>query len=975
MPVYTNPIIIHCRVNGVNVPFEVDSGAAVSTICSSYLHSIHATVSPTSKIVRGYSGCQIQVTGECDLEVNYQGNAVSHSFLVVENSTVNLFGRDLFGKFNFHIVHKPNDIPLNQLSSNLRHEFASFFDSSFTSNVKELTKLDVREDVQPVYCKARKVPLRLRSKLKIELDRLVEAGIITKVHTSQWATPVVTVFKSSGDIRLCADFSVTLNKHITPVNSVLPTVDDVISTVGQATVFSKIDLSQAFLQLPIHPDSRHLLVINTPEGLFRYNYLPFGLSASPGIFQSFMCRVLDNIPGVIVYQDDLLVLSSDVNSHTETLHKVLTKLREVGLKLNVNKCSFFTDKVNYLGFIFDATGVRPNPTKLRAILDAPVPSNVKQVQSYLGLCNFYSRFIPNFAHCMSPLYALLKKDAKFAWAQCHQTAFDKIKNFFTQDNVLQHFNPKYESSIETDSSSYGLGAVLLQRPRENAPWMPVQFASRSLNDAEKNYSQIEREALSVIFGVNKFREFLLGAHFVIFNDHKPLFTLFAKNRSVPHSCSARVQRWALKLSQFNYDFVYSKGTLNVHSDFLSRLPLPESVEHTEPYELICAVTSLSETLISHEEVQSHTDRDPDLSLLKTFIIQGCPNRIRNPMLLRMKSNIPDMTIMKGCIMYRNRVFIPASLRDRVLSSFHQDHPGIVGMKSIARSLIWYPGLDRDIENLVKSCHVCQLVRNCPPQNAHVPWPVPSKPWQRVHIDHFFYEDKICLLAIDAYSKYIEVEVVKNVSVQETIDTLRLVFSRHGLPDVICSDNATCFTAAEFACFLKNNGVEHVTSPPYSPASNGQAERGVRVVKDLLNKQKKTESFRNRLCRVLFYYRCAPHNVTQTAPSIALNGRKLVTAKDRINPMFSNIKERPNVNTKMRQFETGDNVLALNVRGKPKWLRGKVVRRLGVTVYLVHVPELDITWKRHCNQLLAIPNDNNTQSHSENLSDSVPAVLQ
>ena len=301
------------------------------------------------------------------------------------------------------------------------------------------------------------------------------------------------------------------------------------------------------------------------------------MNCSPGLFQSFMCRILDNIQGVIVYQDDLLLLSPDQDSDKKLVRTVLGNLQDAGLKLHYDKCSFFVDRIDYLGHIFDSSGVRPNPNKLHAIFNPPVHSNVKQVQSFIGLCNFYSRFIPNFADYMSPLYALLHKNSVFSWSSVHQQAFDNIKKLFLNKDILCHFNPQFETSIESDAFSYGLVTVLLQRLNKNSAWRAVQFASRTLNNAECNYTQIEREGLSVIFALNKFRELLLGSPFTIFNYHKPLFTLFAKDKPVPISCSHRIQRWALKLSQFDYKFVYSKGSENVHSDFLSRLPLPETV--------------------------------------------------------------------------------------------------------------------------------------------------------------------------------------------------------------------------------------------------------------------------------------------------------------------------------------------------------------------------------------------------------------
>lgn len=968
MPVYRDPVHINCTIYNRSVPFELDTGAAVSTISEKFAYSLNLKIRKSTKIIKAYGNNAVNLVGEVYIPITYDNVTVKHTFYVISNTLVNLLGRDLFNDFKFQIVHKPDYYSVNRITSDIYEEFAHYFSENFESNVKDLVRLNVQDGAIPIYCKARTVPVRLKEQLKQELNRLVSSGIISKVHSSCWASPIVTVIKKSGELRICSDFSATINKYIKPVNCVLPTIDQVINSVGQAKVFSKIDLSQAFLQLPIHPDFKEYLVVNTPEGLFKYNFLPFGCTASSGIFQSFMCKILDNIPGVVIYQDDVLVMSSDHESHKVLLRTVLNRLKDAGLKLQYKKCSFFTEQIDYLGYIFNSNGVYANPDKINAILHAPIPNNVKQVQSFVGLCNFYSRFIPNFSHYMTPMYKLLKKNTNFDWTDVHQQSFQKLKELFVSENILSHYNAEHDTSIETDASSYGVGAVLLQRPNKNSRWVPVQFASRTLNNAEQSYSQIEREAASVIFAVDKFRQFLLGSHFTIFNDHKPLFTLFAKDKPVPISCSARVQRWALKLSQYDYSFVYSKGSDNMVSDFLSRLPLSETVTEVEPYELICAINTLNESLLSHEIVKEYTERDKNLTQLKFFIKYGCPNKIVNKELSQYKSHVQYMTIVKGCILFHNRVLIPVALRERVLDLFHQNHPGIVAMKSLARSLIWFPGLDRDVEYLVKSCNVCQSVRNKPSHNSHVSWPSPSRPWQRLHIDHFHYENKTCLIVIDALSKYIEVEIVKNLSVEETIDTLRIIFSRHGLPDIICSDNATSFSAALFSSFLNSQGIEHVTSPPYSPSSNGQAEVGVRVIKSLLRKQQQGEPLRNRLARVLFYYRCVPHNITQIAPAVALNNRRLVSLKDRINPIYSNSKSNLQGGVRqLRQFEIGDDVLALNMRGGPKWYKARVVQKLAINVYEVLVPELDVIWKRHWNQLSFIPAATNASGRESEIS--------
>lgn len=939
--------------NDTNANFEVDSGAGCSIISELTAQLIDCKINPTIRRVMAYDGGAIQLLGQITCTVRVGDDSCLHTFLVSKGDKINLFGRDLLTKYNFQIVRKP--LVINNISNTILSEFESYLCENYKSSVIESVTLDIPNDATPIYMKARQIPIRLKKDLKKELQRLESQGVLTQVYSSKWATPVVTIYKQDGSLRLCADFSCTVNKYLKPVHSPLITLDEAIASVGKARVFSKLDLSQAFMQLPIHSDSRKYLVINTTEGLYQFNYLPFGLTASPGIFQAFISRTLANIPGVLCYQDDILVMSADEASHNDSLRQVLTKLKDAGLKLNVYKCKFFTNQVEYLGYIFNESGVHPNPAKIDAIFSAPVPVDTKQVQSFVGLCNFYSRFIPNFASQMSPFYELLKKNSQFKWTKLHQQSFDKIKQTFVNSNVLQHFNSNFQTCLETDSSSYGLGAVLLQRENDSNHWLPVQFASRTLNAAEKNYSQLEREALSVIFGVDRFRHFLLGSPFIIKNDHKPLHTLFAKDKSVPHTCSARVLRWSLKLSQFDYVFHYSCGKDNVQSDFLSRLPLPETVINSEPFELVFSLNSVNDTFIDHSIVKEHTNADPDLLLLIDYIKQGCPNKINNTMLSGIKALIPYMTLCKGCILYKDRVFLPTTLRQEFLQKIHSDHPGIVAMKSIARELVWYPGIDKDIEYLVSNCPNCQAHRVKPSQNSFITWPTPTRPWSRVHIDHFFYENSTCLIAVDASSHYIEVEIVKNTSVDETVDALRVVFSHHGLPDLLCSDNASCFTSYKFQEFLKNNGVEHITSPPFCPASNGLAERAVRTVKDLLKKlgQDKFSSFKCRIAQVLLYHRSVPNSQSQIAPSIMLNNRKYVNARDKVHPKFSYVSTDNVSSKKIVHFEVGEKVLALNMSRGPKWLKSTVLERLGSNVYNVFVSDLDLVWKRHVTQLSRI----------------------
>ena len=645
----------------------------------------------------------------------------------------------------------------------------------------------------------------------------------------------------------------------------LPSVEDVIMNMGNSRVFSKVDLHSAYLQIPLDEKSKEYTTVNTTEGLFRYNFLPFGVSSSPALFQSFMCQILSGVKNIIVYQDDILIMTETKSHHDEVLNEVLSRLKKAGLKVNSNKCKFYVNSVQYLGHIFDANGVRVDTGKMRAILDAPHPTKLSQVQSFIGMCNFYRRFIPNFSDAFAPLYALLKKGAKFEWNDTHTKCFNMIKELFTSSKVLRRFVPTLPIAIESDASSLGIGACLMQRYDDG--WYPVQFASRMLNEHEINYSQIEREALSVIFACEKFRYYLLGNRFIIKNDHKPLLKLFDNKQGVPTTCSARLIRWALRLSQFMYTFQYIKGSDNVNSDFLSRLPLQETIQIEEPYELIFVVESLDSMPITCGDIAACTDADEELRQIKQYIKYGFP--VRNTGLATTFKNLSNsLSIMKGCIMNNDRVYIPQALRSRVMDQFHDGHPGMTAMKQMVRSLIWYPGIDKDVEETVKSCQQCINNRNKPSQKCHVEWEKTSRVFSRIHIDHFEFEKQLFLLVIDSSSKYIECEIAKSTSASETIDLLTVIFSRHGLPDTVVSDNAPGFKSEEFISFLTSNGIHHTTPPPYSPASNGQAERAVETIKRLLKKNTRG-SMRIRLANVLLYYRNA-HSGIQMSPSVALN---------------------------------------------------------------------------------------------------------
>ncbi|KAL5509351.1 hypothetical protein EMCRGX_G004709 [Ephydatia muelleri] len=383
----------------------------------------------------------------------------------------------------------------------------------------------------------------------------------------------------------------------------------------------------------------------------------------------------------------------------------------------------------------------------------------------------------------------------------------------TSETLLVHYDPDKKLALSCDASPYGLG-VILSHLMEDGSERPVAYASRSLAPAEKKYSQIEKEGLAIVFGVKKFHQYLLGRRFIVFSDHKPLQYLFSEDRPVPPMDSARIQRWALTLSAYCYKMVFRPRKNQANADGLSRLPLDEAPECIPlPGDTVLMMEALSDTEspVTTTAIRLWTDRDPVLSERQL-----------------------ELSVQGGFVLWGSRVVIPTCGRQAVIRMLHEGHPGICRMKSLARSVVWWPGVDADLEAKVSTCEACQANRKSPPKAPLHPWEWPSKPWSRLHVDFAGpFQGKTLFVLVNAHSKWLEASVVASTSSEQAIKALRRVFATHGLPEVLVSDNGTAFTSTEFQTFVKRNGFRHVKTAPYHPASNGLAERVVQTVKEVL----------------------------------------------------------------------------------------------------------------------------------------------
>lgn len=366
--------------------------------------------------------------------------------------------------------------------------------------------------------------------------------------------------------------------------------------------------------------------------------------------------------GCQAYLHDIIIVGKTIPEHNERLEKVLFRLHELGLTLNKEKCKFFQTEIEYLGFNFDKYGMHPTATKIKAISDAPAPKTKEELQAFLGLLSFYDCFLKNRSTVAEPLYQLLKKKSVFNWLPFHQAAFEELKKMLSSDSLLVNFNPDLPTVLAGDASNVGVGAVLSHII--DGKEMPIAFASKTLNSTEKNFAQIDKEGLAIIFGVKTFKEYLSGRFFTIYTDHKPLLGIFDTKKAIPSILSPRLLRWTLILSMYDYSINYRRGKVNSNADALSRLPLFSNDVTPAPLEVLL-LESMKEPPVSAKEIAFHTKEDPVLSKVFYWLINGWPNKIPTAEFDTYLKRKNELSIHANCILLGNRVVIPPPLRKRI----------------------------------------------------------------------------------------------------------------------------------------------------------------------------------------------------------------------------------------------------------------------------------------------------------------------
>ncbi|XDV38013.1 hypothetical protein PO909_007505 [Leuciscus waleckii] len=572
--------------------------------------------------------------------------------------------------------------------------------------------------------------------------------------------------------------------------------------------------------------------------------------------------------GLVNVMNDILVWGEDKNSHDSRLRKLLEKLRSINLKLNRNKCKIGLSEISYIGHILSKDGLKPDNEKVRAILEMPEPQDKSALQRFLGMLQYLEKFIPNLSEVTAPLRKLLEEETLWHWESIQQDSFNRLKVLVSTAPVLKFYDVSQPVTLSVDASSEGLGAVILQEGQ------PVAYGSRALTDCEKNYAQIEKELLAIVHGCEKFHQYLYGRCIQVESDHKPLEIIFKKPL---HKAPSRLQKIMMRLQKYSLMVRYVPGKELHIADALSKAYLQEHCtqdsREEDEIEVSFILHQLPVSKKKKKQFQSATVEDEELRLVREAVQSGWPNsRGQVPKPIQQYWTFrEEISYTDGLLLKNGKLVVPHKMRDEMLERIHEAHMGIVKCKERARDVLFWPGMAKQIEDVVSKCDICNKHRNSNSREPLVSHPVPERAWSKLGMDLFHFRDADYLLVVDYFSKYPEIAKLNDMTSKQVIAVLKSMFARHGVPDELFSNNGRQFVSAEMRAFAASWEFIHRTSSPGFPQSNGQAERAVQTIKNLLKKAQDT----NRDPYIaLLEYRNTPLNGIGLSPAQLLMGRRL-----------------------------------------------------------------------------------------------------
>jgi hypothetical protein len=725
----------------------------------------------------------------------------------------------------------------------------------------------LKEGTQPICQRPYRYPFYQKTKIENIVEELLESGSI-RPSQSPFSSPVLLVRKADGSWRMCIDYR-GLNKETVKDKFPIPVVDELLDELNGAWVFFKLDLRSGYHQIRMKERDIEKTAFRTHEGHYEYLVMPFGLTNAPSTFQALMNEVFKPYlrKFVLVFFDDILVYSQDLEQHVGHLEIVLQVLLQHQLFAKLSKCVFAVQEVEYLGHIISGQEVQTDPKKTAAMIAWPIPKSIKALRGFLGLTGYYRKFIKGYGQIASPLTSLLKKDA-FRWNGTATDAFEKLKVAVSQPPVLAlpDFNKSFV--VECDASGYGIGAVLMQDGR------PIAYYSQGLKGKNLFLSTYEKELLALVLSVKKWRPYLLGKSFVIKTDQQSLKHLLEQRVGTPMQ-----QKWITKLLGYPFVVEYKKGKENLVADALSKQADSElSLEIDKAARMennggakLWAISFPSPTWLS-ELKQSYAD-DPATKQLLGTLVQG---------------QVKHYSLQNGLILFKNRIYLgpQCNLKQKVLSLIHDSplggHSGYLKTLQRAKRDWYWQGMKQAIKTYIKNCDTCQRIKTetTKPAGLLQPLSIPYRPWHSISMD--FIEglptsnrQSVILVVVDRLTKYVHFIPLSHPYTAAKVASLfmQYVFKLHGLPSSIVSDRDTAFTSIFWQELFIKQGIELAMSSAYHPQTDGQTEVVNRSLEQYLRAfaSDKPQQWVDWLPLAEFWFNTNYHTSTHTSPFEALYG--------------------------------------------------------------------------------------------------------
>lgn len=971
--------LINVNVNDKSIPILMDTGAECNTLPAQLVSELNLDLSPCDTKLKNYSGGDVIPVGKSQAQVEVRGKTTKLDFIIVPTGYRPVLGGDDCLKLG--LITRPNLTPevcavaAERPTTIKLLDYKDLFDGLGCIDGEH--SIDIDPNVPPVIHPPRKITEPIVDKVNAELKAMLESDVIFKVdEPTDFVNSLMPVIKPDKSLRICID-PTDLNRAIRRRHHPLPTIESITARMPNAKIFSVLDAHKGFWQIKLDRKSSLLTTFNTPLGRMAFKRLPFGIKSAPEYFQAAMERLLEGLEGVAVIMDDILIYASEMTEHDSRLKAVLQRCREKGLKLNPKKIQLAVPEVKYMGHILSADGVKPDPVKVSAIENLEPPTDVPGVRRIIGMVNYLTKFVPSLSEHIEPLRKLTEKGADFIWSDLEQKSFEHVKTIISSTAVLKYYDVKKPVLISVDSSKSTIGAVLMQEGE------PVAYASKSLVGAEPRWSQIEKEMRAVVFGAEHFHKYIYGRDFTIETDHKPLINISQK--SLDH-IPPRLLNLMWRLVPYDATLVYKKGEELYIADTLSRSTYGNLLPNGD--DVMCLSVSSIEVLPvlqctddQIDQLKKATEDDSQMKLLMETVTEGWPaKRSDIPDVLKPYWDVRDyITTLEGLVFKGQQVVVPQAMRKQILGELHQSHLGIALTTQRAREYVYWPGMTAELKELVQKCDTCNLHKREQQKETLQPSDVPNLPWQTVGMDLFQYNNHHYLTVADYYSGFIEFAKLKTQTSGEVILHCKSIFSRHGIPVKVVSDNGPCFSSREFRQFAESWKFLHRTSSPHYAQSNGLAEASVNILKNIL--QKADDPY-----LALLNYRNTPRADGVPSPAVRLFGRRtrslLPTATSLMKPHqplddvpsqldAAKMKQKSHYDKTAKDLPplSQDEVVRYRT-SEGQWVKAVVIKKLGDRSYLIKDTATSQIYRRNRRQ---IRQDADQSVSTADSSDSLPDI--